>query len=480
MNELRILLSRLSWPSTSSRWWTIQELAGRLGDPDTRVETESALLKFFYSRKLEAEVVEVLCIFWMAVKDHEYSLCTELADNIPKPSLLSDLMTESCGLSTQPGQQDLQVAPNNFEIPEDFDGVQGVDLPRIFRNSLSRLEQHTGLPFVRQMAFEWAENKEAYPGVPYQGDSSHFSRQVGDGFIGQFSARAALRAISAYLRTLAVAQQYWGMPQEWANDYSLRALPVHPTLAFLKPCSPEWLPSCSDLDGENEVIDAACRAMLVRLDESRPGDELIAFSSPVYMSNEFCVELSLVRWAQASDKRIDDTELTGLQESFWKEPPVLHSNAPEPLSTTTFLVPSGADWLENNEHKARPLVGTLDFSRVGYLQHDLYPLRLFFPLLPSLQELKVTPCNGQLDITVEDQVIADFTYWNAGWGPARPRQFGGNCGAALISNGKSYREGDKALDEPRREFYLWQVRTLYRNNDFSELSERLQTGVFYV
>jgi len=132
MNELRILLTRLSWPSTSSRWWTMQKLAVRLGDLVTRDETESALLNFLISRKLEAEVVEVLCIFWMAVKGHGYSPCAELSDNIPKPSPLSDLMVESCGLSIQPGQFDVQIAPKSVEVPDDFDSVQGADLPRIF------------------------------------------------------------------------------------------------------------------------------------------------------------------------------------------------------------------------------------------------------------------------------------------------------------------------------------------------------------
>ena len=60
MNDLRILIARLGWPATSARWWTIQELAARLGEPDTKAETESLLLQLLRSRKLEAEVVEPL------------------------------------------------------------------------------------------------------------------------------------------------------------------------------------------------------------------------------------------------------------------------------------------------------------------------------------------------------------------------------------------------------------------------------------
>ena len=187
--------------------------------------------------------------------------------------------------------------PERFEIPDDFDSVQGADLPRIFRTSLSRLETYSRLPFVRQMAFEWTENKAAYLQAPYQGNPWHFSRPLGDGFIGQLSARAALRSISAYLRTLAVAKRLWGMPPQLADEYSLLVLPVHPTLAFLKPRLPDWFPDYTDFDGGNEVIDAACRALLARLEKSHPGDELIAFTSPIAISMERCVGVSLVRWS---------------------------------------------------------------------------------------------------------------------------------------------------------------------------------------
>lgn len=69
MNDLRMLIARLRWPSTSARWWTMQELAARLGESATQAETESSLLQLLSSRKLEAEVVEVLCIFWMQQKN---------------------------------------------------------------------------------------------------------------------------------------------------------------------------------------------------------------------------------------------------------------------------------------------------------------------------------------------------------------------------------------------------------------------------
>ncbi|MFS2033416.1 multidrug DMT transporter permease [Polaromonas sp. CT11-55] len=458
----------------------MQELAVRLGEPASRAETQTALLQFLRSRKLEAEVVEGLCIFWMAARGRGYSPVAELASSIPKPSLLSDLYLDDLGLSPQAGGAGLKEAPEDFEIPDDFDRVQGVDLPRMFRTALSRLEDSTGLSFVRQMAYEWAENRAAYPDAPYQGDPWHFTRSLGDGFSGQLSARAALRAISAYLRTLAVAKQFWGMPADLAGERALLALPVHPTLALLRPRRPDWFPGRTDFDGDAVSVEAALRALLDRVKTVQPDGELIAFSSPVVMSMGQCVEVSLVRWSQAVGSQVEDADLGAHLKAFWRRGQALPSAGLEPLRTTTILAPPPLERLAEVKSKAWPMAGTLDFDRLGYLQLDLYPSRLFLPTLPGVDQMEVTPRDGQLEVKAEGQVIADFGYWNAGWGPARPRQLSGNCGSALISRGTVYRESVGSEGEMLRAFYLWQVRTLHRSGSFDEFSETLAMGTFFV
>jgi len=480
MDDLSILIARLGWPSTSARWWTMQELAARLGEPTAMAKTESALLQLLRSRKLEAEVVEVLFIFWMAVQGFGYSPAAELAENILKPSLLSDLLVDSFDLAAQAIDDGLTEVPDGFKVPDDFNGVQGVDLPRAFRTSMSKLEAYSGLPFVQQMAFEWAENRAAYPDAPYQGNPWHFTRPLGDGFIGQLSARAALRAISAYLRALAVAEQFWNMPQKLANEKSLLALPVHPTLALVRPQRPAWFPTGTDFEGDTETVEAALRTLIARIEAARPGDELIAFNSPVLVSMERCVEVSLVRWSQAAGGNVDDANLVAHLEAFWTREQMLHSSAADPLSTTTIVVPPTREQLIDDDCKAWPLAGTLNYDRMGYLQHDLYPSRLFFPTVPSLHEVEVTPRDGQLDVKVEDRIIADLCYWNAGWGPARPMQLRGNCGTALISRGTAYREGAGPESGPLRAFYLWQVHTLHRSSTFDKFSETLTSGAMFV
>ena len=480
MNETRILIARLGWPSTSARWWTMQELADRLGEPAARAETEVALLQFVQSRKLEAEIVEALCIFWMAVQKHGYSPAENLAENILKPSLLSDLLLESCGLPIHTSDMGLSEVPEDFEIPDDFDGVQGVDLPKMFLTSMRRLEACSGFPFVRQMAFEWTENRAAYPDVPYQGDPWHFTRPLGNDFIGHLSTRAAVRAISAYLRVLAVAELFWGLPPDLADKKALLALPIHPSMALLRPRRPEWFPASTDFDGNALAVEAAFRALIARVEAVRPSDELVAFNSPVLISMGRCVEVSLVRWSQAVGSSIDDADLAVHLESFWAQEQCLSSVAPGALSTTTIVTPQSIEQLVDVESKSWPLAGTLDFDRIGYLQHDLYPTRLLFPTLPSMNAFEFTPLDGQLVIKVDEHVIADFCYWNAGWGAARPKWLSGNCGTALVSRGTVYREVYGHDSVPLRDFYLWQVRTLSRDHTYEQFSEKLATGTIFL
>lgn len=480
MDDLRVLIARLGWPTPTCRWWTIQELATRLGDPATTAETEAALLKVLHSRKLEAEVVEVLCIFWMAASAHGYAPNAELPARTPKPSLLSNLFLEALGFAAQVLDADLKAAPTDFETPSDFDGVQGVDLARIFRTTLSRLELRTKLPLIRQMAFEWAQNRTAYPEAPLQGDIWHFARPLGKGFVGPYSARAALRAISAYLRTLVVAERLWGLPSGVVRHYALKALPIHPTLAALRPSRPAWVPVREDFTGDANSIEGILRGVVDRVAVARPGDELIALSTPVEMTMGRCVEVSLVRWLQAGDSEVVDQDLAAHLDSFWRDMPTLPSAPTTPLDRKTWLGAVPIDQLLGDQSASLPLAGRMDLDRMGYLQLNLYPSRLFVPTLAGTAQTEVHQVGTTLEVLEDEQVVADYAHWNAGWGPVRPGPLSGACGAALVSRGTTYREFPAAEGQVVRSFYLWQVRLLHRSNTYDAFDETLKSGVFFV
>lgn len=480
MDGLRILIARLGWPIPAARWWTIQELATKLGDPATTAETEASLLRLLHSRKLEAEVVEVLCIFWMAASAHGYAPNAELPARTPKPSLLSNLFLEALGFVVQSLDADLKAAPKAFETPGDFDGVQGVDLARIFRTTLSRLELRTKLPLIRQMAFEWAQNGTAYPEAPLQGDIWHFARPLGKGFVGPYSARAALRAISAYLRTLAVAERLWGLPSGVVRHQALMAFPIHPTLATLRPSRPDWVPVRGDFSGDTTAIEGMLRGVVDRVAAERPGDELIALSTPVEMTMGCCVEVSVVRWLQVGNSKVPDQDLADYLGSFWRDMPILPSVPTAPLDRKSWLGTLPIDELLDDPSASLPLAGRMDFGRMGYLQLDLYPSRLLVPTLSGTAQAEVRQVGTTLEILNNEQVVANYAHWNSGWGPVRPVPLSGACGSALVSRGTIYRKFQAAEGSVIRSFYLWQVRLLHRGNTHDAFDETLKGGVFFV
>jgi hypothetical protein len=220
--------------------------------------------------------------------------------------------------------------------------------------------------------------------------------------------------------------------------------------------------------------------MLTGVKAERPEDELIAFSSPVVMTMERCVEVSLVRWSQAAGSQVDDATLAAHLAGYWAHGYVRTRTKDGPLSTTTALVPSPIEKLVESNSKAWPMAGKLDFDRPGYLQLDLPLSRVFLPTLPGIDKAEVAPCNGMIEVKVGDEVVADLRYWNAGWGPAHPVQLGGTFGTALVSRGTAYRTSAVMKGTASREFYLWQVRTLRRTGSFEEFSETLATGTMYV
>ncbi|ENK7125883.1 multidrug DMT transporter permease [Serratia marcescens] len=480
MDDLSILIARLGWPSTATRWWTMQELAARLGESASKATTEVALLRFLSSRKLEVEVVEALCVFWIAVQMHRYKASQKLAQSIPKPSILSNLLLESLGLQTETPITDLEEVTESFAIPQDFNGVQGADLPRIFHTTMVNLERDSGFPFIRQMAFEWSVNSNVYPDAPFQGDHWHFVRPLGDGFIGHISSRTAIRMISAYLRTLSVAEEFWSMPSELAEEMALLALPVHPTLALLRPLRPSWFPNRTDFDGNHEEIDAAVHSLIEQAQTERPGDDLIAFTSPILISTERCVEVSVVRWEQITGGCIRDENLAEHLKDFWSNGEMFQSYAQEPLSTTTVLTLPALYSVVDSRSGAWPLAMPIGMDRLGYLQHDLYPGRLLLPTMPGHELIEIVPLNGQLEVRSNNDVVAELYYWNAGWGPARPLQFDGNCGTALVSKGKAYRVQPDVAAQDMRSFYFWRVRTLHRKGSYESFEDTLKFGVVFV
>ena len=126
---------------------------------ETQEEVEKQLMMELVRCRLEAETVEVICVFWMAARQG-YTPPSNFASILSHPSLLAALLLSDMGrmLSTAPNPP-LEMVPEHFKAPARFRELQGFDVPSIYLTRLAQLERESGLPFVRQCAFEWSRTE---------------------------------------------------------------------------------------------------------------------------------------------------------------------------------------------------------------------------------------------------------------------------------------------------------------------------------
>ncbi|WP_265655607.1 hypothetical protein [Verminephrobacter aporrectodeae] len=461
--DLEMLVARLRWPLAATRWWSMQELAVLLRSPvaQTQVEVSERLLVELTHCRLEAEVVELLCIFWMANKQG-FVVPPGLAAAVNRPSLLSALLLGDMGLNlrTYPTPP-LQTVCKEFDIPVEFYDLHGTAVPRIYLTRLQKLEECIKQPFVSQFAYEWSKTGMVYPEAQIQGGQDYFVRPVGGGLIGGFSSRTMLRMVTAYQRTLEVAKFLWSVPDEIIHPYVIDALPVDPTLTFLHPSRPPWLPPLGqEITADSVSIEAFVESTVSALSTAQPDLVLLALVTPTYVTNNEIVELSIVRWRQWGIAPIDADKLTAhfYHGQEYGEYGICQASEWGPR---TYVPMSKLNDAMDAETNAAPMAAVYGIHRFGYLQTDLYPSRLYYPLVTGLDgDLVVEPMDGVLKVSALDRQIATMCYWNAGWYPIHPSSAGGLCGTALLGVSDSIPANGEAL--PDRYFYLWKVTRLKR------------------
>lgn len=463
--DLEMLIARLRWPIAATRWWAMQELAALLLCSEENGEVATRLLAELSRCRLEAEAVEVLCVFWIAVKQG-YGPLPDLVAYLHRPSLLAvmllhEMKLKVCGQPVPP----LLVASDDFEVPARFLDIQGLSIPRIYLTRLERLERDLGLPFVSQCAFEWSRNEAAYPEAPLQGDLGYFVRSLGNSATGGFASRAMLRMLSAYQRTLDVARIFWGLPEKIICSLAVEALPFDPTLAFLRPARPPWLPKLGKhVTVDEPSVEAFLGDTLKALAEAKSGAVLLALASPIYVASDEIVELSVVRWRQWGTAAVNARDLAGRfysRQERWE-----YGVCRAPVWGGATMVPTtDLERVLDHETKAAPMAVVYGFNRIGYLQKDLYPTRLYYPIVTGFDGgLVVEPMGGELKISANYGHVATANYWNAGWSPVHPQTMSGLCGTALVGTMESFQA--KGEPAPDRNFYLWRITRLRRTSGY--------------
>lgn len=145
---IALLVTRLQWPFTSIKQWTASELSTLLTVNDTQKIVEARLLESLKSKKLESEVVEILCVFWMACQKG-YHPTIVLGEYIFARSCLSDQLlkaieSKTCNYGYYQGNFDID--SGLIERESNFRKNLGSEFPLMYLSTCEDLEEKYFFP----------------------------------------------------------------------------------------------------------------------------------------------------------------------------------------------------------------------------------------------------------------------------------------------------------------------------------------------
>lgn len=290
----KVLVSRLKLPVPSNKLWVIEQISQLILDRHPKIE--DLLIEDLASRKQESECVEALCVFFIA-KCKGYAPPNDLGRHINARSTLSDLILSN--LVSNPEDFGTYAYPFESVICLDGDNhrfayYQGSHVPLLYNSWLKKEEQRTGIPFTYHYQREWNNTFAYQPASATQID--YFFSGDRHRSTGQFYTQASHRGRSAYLRTIEMAKQFYGMPDSYASHLSILALPIEPAYIGLSSQKPAWLPDWKgEMTPEVDNLIQFVKDILVGFSEANASLELLALSVPIKLDNNRWIDLTFVK-----------------------------------------------------------------------------------------------------------------------------------------------------------------------------------------
>ncbi|WP_036253828.1 ATP-binding protein [Methylobacter sp. BBA5.1] len=420
----KVFVSRLKLPVPTNKLWVIEQISQLILDHHPKIE--DLLIEDLASRKQESECVEVLCVFLVA-KCKGYAPPNDLGRHINARSTLSDLILSN--LVSNPKDFGSYAYPFESVICLDGDNhrfayYQGSHVPLLYNSWLKKEEQRTGFPFTYHYQNEW-NNTFAYQPASETNIDYFFSgdRQR---TTGQFYTQASHRGRSAYLRTIEMAKQFYGMPDSYASHLSIPALPIEPAYIGLISQKPAWLPDWKgemipDVDNLIQFV----KEILVGFSEANASLELLALSVPIKLDNNRWIDLTLVKAVtdEALEPSVEIEERSGCV--------CVGSLLEEKLSY---------EFDEKSKSEAIVLAITpYPFMRYGHWHSDLESRGFYIPNCNiDGKNVTASSMNGLFCYSVDGTNIGFSSFWYNYWQPIHPKGIRSLCGTFTAVEKNNY------------------------------------------
>jgi hypothetical protein len=402
-----------------------------VNDPVTRSTTLDALLAHLSTRQLEVEVVAVLNVLLLVDPDARPAM-GEIVSSIKCPSVLADEIVRQMygdrGQISWTGAHSGS-APGLFEVDAYFEKFWTAHVPPILLHNLQHLEEYSGLPFVSQWAYEWAElcrsTGARFPGYAYYFDEAGSARS---GIVGQYIQRQSDIYRSAYLRTMAWAVDTWRMPLQTALEWALDCLPAVKGFFDLDAVQPPtWVTELAEqCAGDPESLEVTIRSFAAGNPQVR--DKLVSLHTPLPLPHRYG-DLSIKAHFITAD----------FKPSTPSQPfqPLKLLSAAERLSSD---VPLGEDAIEEARQQGAngwslPAGTSAVPQPHGFWQNDFHAAGFTLPASYVVPQDAAVECRrGVADVFCANDVCAITSYWLDHWTHSYPKDGNTRCGSACLIN----------------------------------------------
>ncbi|EFL5683109.1 hypothetical protein AAS35_004429, partial [Escherichia coli] len=453
---LKTLVSRLKLPIPSVKLWVVEQLSRLLIAQHPRVE--ELLKEDLASRKQESECVEVLCVFFIA-KSKGYVCPNDLGHYIRARSTLSDIILTE--LAPQPkyfGEYAYLFTPFVCMAHDNnrFEYYQGKDVPLLYNTLLEKEERRTGIPFTDYFQSEWNSTFEYQPSTATNVDY-FFS---GDRYrsTGQFYTQASHRGRSAYLRTIELAKEFFGMPDSYARHLSIPALPIEPAYIELRPQKPKWLPVWSGNDSPNEDnLISYVKEGLSNFSQTDDSNDLLAFSLPIKIDDNNWIDLTVA-------KVNTEIELTPDMQIIERSGCLSIGNLLDKELSYEFG--------ESQMPRVPTLAGTsYPVMRYGHWHSDLESRGFYIPKCPiDNKKIVGSSSDGLFSYSIDGSQVGFSSFWYNDWQPIHPKGIRSFCGSYTVVSKERIEEWHRSSGAERKSYYLCKAIVLTAEDNFREFN----------
>lgn len=465
LDAFALLLPRIDWPLRHVRLQAALALGKLLSGPGA-APLRPRFLEWLSGRTLETEVVNGLSALTLSPVP-PFTLA-ELLGAVRRPSLLADLYLQRL-FGTRPRIVSWLSAtsgrpPVGFQPRDSFEERLGSLAAPIFRTDLLHWERETGLPLLKQWAWEWQNLIDT---TTYASPSPrHFMDWTIGDFQGDFEFREGEIYKSSYLRTLHYATREWNMPDRIGRQLALLAAPINPDLALVAAAPrPECIPVLASDDEVDEAV--SDDGLLLALSHLRYNEEemLLFASAPLYQSSRRWLEFDVVAgWVDSNLRDATEDQIDALS-------PLWAPQHDELLCLRSPLPPLRADdcatlW---SRRGALPAALQPHPEAWGRWQTGLLLRGVFFPMpLGANGPIELVRGENYLAFEIAGEQVGRWTWWHGAWSPGFPSGANSSIGSALIVRRKLVDQWSRAMKSPPRR--LVRLRRLWRSNDYENYS----------